>query len=1193
MLLCSALATGAAVAVMPAALMLLGTRMDAFAFPAPRFLARGWDWLVGRGRWVTRWAVMSGAIATAALIALAIPATALETGPPDISMLPASNPARQSFERVATVMGPGWPTPYNVVVVSTSRPITARGLLTDIRDYQRRLADDPRVDSVVGPGAFVATSRDLKALPAGLEDSAKLLKGGKKELSKLARGLGEAGAGATQLQSGLGSAAEGAGKLGAGSDKAGTGAGKLRGGLDQARTGADKISAGLAGALAGARALKEGAGEALTGSQKLSGGLGQAADPVEKGLPVFRQLAADVKSSSGTVTAARGATDSSVAQLDAALAALGAMTAGKDDPRYAEAHQAVLAARGSASGAAGALATADPQLQGAATISAAAAGQVAELSTGLSRLYAGSKELSGGIAKLQAGNTKLALGIARLNAGGGQLTGGLTTLRDGAAALETGLAQLTGGAGQLQSGLAGGTGPAGQLAGGLGQAEAKVTKFQGDLPSPKELEELQKQSPGLFDSGYFVLAAIEGAPPADRALAAFAVNLGRGGNAGQIVIVPAQEAASEATRSLGEDLNASAARLAEATGTQVAVGGPAGDLADFTSETNARLPLVVLALALAVALVLGMALRAVALPIIVVAFDLLVAAASFGVLTLLFGGDDPLLGGPGYLDPMSIIGIFAAIFGISAVYQVLLLARTRERFTELGEARESLLHGLRASAAVATGAAAVMVAAVLPFAFGDLLNARQFAIGIAVAVTLDALIVRPVLLPAAVALLGRRAWWPTRGPSAETSPHQAPHHLDTGSPAMTAITTRHASVAWIALDAAERFGARPALTSPRGDPITYAELGTAVREIAGGLAGARGSSRGDHVAILCSTRPEWTLADYGILAAGATVVPIYPTNSPEECAYVLGHSESVAVICEDAEQLAKVERVRDGCPALATVVLMEGEAAGTVPLAELRRMGAGGCGRRHRAPARRRGAVGRRHHRLHLRHDGAAQGLRHHAREPPHHRHHVRARARARRGPLDVPVPAAGALARPHRPGRRAAGRRDAGLLGRRRQEDHRGGRAGRADALPLGPARVREDPHGRAERRGRAEPPAARRVRLGARGRAPVGGPTAQRQADGTPRPRAPRRGRPARAVEGARRVRRPAAARHDGSGPDRSRDPRVLRRVRRADPRGLRHVRVVRGRHAQHPAGRAARNGRPPAGRARRSRSPPTARC
>ena len=155
---------------------------------------------------------------------------------------------------------------------------------------------------------------------------------------------------------------------------------------------------------------------------------------------------------------------------------------------------------------------------------------------------------------------------------------------------------------------------------------------------------------------------------------------------------------------------------------------------------------------------------------------------------------------------------------------------------------------------------------------------------------------------------------------------------------MTATSTQRASVAWIALDAAQRFGDRTALASPRGDRITYTELGTAVREIAGGLA-ELGIERGDRVAILCSTRPEWTLADYGALAAGASVVPIYATNSPEECAYVLRHSEARAVFCEDAGQLAKIEAVRGECPALGDVVLMTGEAPGTVPLAELRRMG--------------------------------------------------------------------------------------------------------------------------------------------------------------------------------------------------------------------------------------------------------------
>jgi long-chain acyl-CoA synthetase len=155
---------------------------------------------------------------------------------------------------------------------------------------------------------------------------------------------------------------------------------------------------------------------------------------------------------------------------------------------------------------------------------------------------------------------------------------------------------------------------------------------------------------------------------------------------------------------------------------------------------------------------------------------------------------------------------------------------------------------------------------------------------------------------------------------------------------MTAITTHSASVATITLESSRRFGPRPALTTPGGRSITYAELGTAVREIAGGLTGL-GVEPGDRVAILASTRPEWTLADYGALAAAATVVPIYATNSPEECAYVLSHSGSRVLMCEDLQQLAKVERVRGECPALEAIVLIEGSAEGAMELAELRARG--------------------------------------------------------------------------------------------------------------------------------------------------------------------------------------------------------------------------------------------------------------
>lgn len=472
----------------------------------------------------------------------------------------------------------------------------------------------------------------------------------------------------------------------------------MRAGLDDARSGAAAISSGLRQALDGATALKRGSAEALTGSQALAGGLGSASKPVKAGLPVFQGLASDVAAASSAVTAAHGAAQSASGQVAGALDALKAMDAGKADPGYGAALNALAAAQTAASGVESALAGVQPKLAGAA-------------------------------------------------------------------ALESGLGQLTNGAGQLQTGLSSGVGPAGQLAGGLDQLQAGVTKFRGSLPSTKDIERLQRESPGLFDSGYFVLAAIAGAKSADRALASFAVNLDRGGNAGQIVVVPRAPARSEATRELGSDLRDSAAAFAKSTGTQVAVGGPAGDLADFTSETNERLPLVVIALALGVALVLMIALQAIALPLVAVACDLLTAAATFGAMALLFGGQDPLLGGPGYLDPMSIIGIFAAIFGLSITYEVLLLTRTREAFVISGDARESLAFGLRGTAAVATGAAAVMIAAALPFAFSELGNVRQFGVGIAIAVALDAVIVRPVLLPAAVAVLGRRSWWPTGRPA--------------------------------------------------------------------------------------------------------------------------------------------------------------------------------------------------------------------------------------------------------------------------------------------------------------------------------------------------------------------------------------------------------------------------------------------
>src|SRR3954471_4334331 len=108
--------------------------------------------------------------------------------------------------------------------------------------------------------------------------------------------------------------------------------------------------------------------------------------------------------------------------------------------------------------------------------------------------------------------------------------------------------------------------------------------------------------------------------------------------------------------------------------------------------------------------------------------------------------------------------------------------------------------------------------------------------------------------------------------------------------------------------------------------ISYADAWSTIREIGLGLIDL-GVEGGDRVCILGNTRPEWSLADFGAASAGAVVVPIYQTNSPKECEWVAGNSEAVAVIAEDAAQVAKIIEVRDALPHLKHIIVMEPEGA--------------------------------------------------------------------------------------------------------------------------------------------------------------------------------------------------------------------------------------------------------------------------
>ena len=146
--------------------------------------------------------------------------------------------------------------------------------------------------------------------------------------------------------------------------------------------------------------------------------------------------------------------------------------------------------------------------------------------------------------------------------------------------------------------------------------------------------------------------------------------------------------------------------------------------------------------------------------------------------------------------------------------------------------------------------------------------------------------------------------------------------------------------------AAKRYGDAPALRHKVGEEwrdISYSDFGQTAKEVALGLIDL-GLQPGDKISILAHTRPEWSYACFGTLTAGGTLVTIYQTNSPEECQYVLQHSDSRAVFVEDGVQLAKIREVEDSCPELRHVIVMDpGEAdiGAAVTLDGLRERGRG------------------------------------------------------------------------------------------------------------------------------------------------------------------------------------------------------------------------------------------------------------
>ena len=149
--------------------------------------------------------------------------------------------------------------------------------------------------------------------------------------------------------------------------------------------------------------------------------------------------------------------------------------------------------------------------------------------------------------------------------------------------------------------------------------------------------------------------------------------------------------------------------------------------------------------------------------------------------------------------------------------------------------------------------------------------------------------------------------------------------------------TKSATLADLLPRAAQLYGSAPAIQFKDGEQWvkrSFVEVEETVRKLALGLVDL-GVAKGDKVSILANTRPEWTYFDFAALSIGATVVPIYQTNSPEECQYVLENSDAKVVVVEDDEQMEKIRAVRDQLPLLEQVVRMTGAGDDAISLEDL------------------------------------------------------------------------------------------------------------------------------------------------------------------------------------------------------------------------------------------------------------------
>jgi len=216
-------------------------------------------------------------------------------------------------------------------------------------------------------------------------------------------------------------------------------------------------------------------------------------------------------------------------------------------------------------------------------------------------------------------------------------------------------------------------------------------------------------------------------------------------------------------RELVADLRSTTGPLAPPAGTTVLVGGGAADVTDVVDRIAADFPRTALFVIVTTYLVLFVLLRSVVLPAKALAMNTLSLTASFGALVWIF--QDGNLSGPlafvpmGFVETTMPVILFCVLFGLSMDYEVFLLSRMKEVWDRTGDNTEAVARGLERSGRIVTSAALIVVVVAGSFAAADIVLIKALGLGVAIAVALDASVVRALLVPATMRLLGHWNWW--------------------------------------------------------------------------------------------------------------------------------------------------------------------------------------------------------------------------------------------------------------------------------------------------------------------------------------------------------------------------------------------------------------------------------------------------